>query len=53
MVVVGVELEGKMFTLSFLCGGEFKCVAMMMMMMRRRLWVVLCWGFCDFLPCGC
>jgi len=47
LVVVGVELEGEMFTVSFLCGCEFEGVAMMMM---RSLWVV--GGFCDFLPCG-
>jgi len=50
VVVVDVELEGKIFTISFLCGSEFGGVAMMMMRRRRSLCVVLCWGFCDFLP---
>ena len=40
VVVYGVELGGEMFTVSFLCGGEFGGVAMMMM---RSLWVALCW----------
>lgn len=50
MVVFGVELGGEMLTVSFFCGGEFEGVAMTMM---RSLWVLLYWGFCDFLPCGC
>ena len=25
MVVFSVELRGEMFTISFLCGGEFEC----------------------------
>jgi len=47
-LLVYVELGGKMFIVYFLCGGEFGGVVMMMI---RSLWVVLCWGFCDFLPC--
>jgi len=49
VVVFGVELGGEMFTVSFLCRGEFEGVAMMMM---RSLWVVLCWVFVIFFLVG-